>query len=198
MPPHRSLPITLVALAALSILTGCEATAVGDPSDTETALVTYSFDVFASRAELSPSSALVAEIAQDPNLGRLTIKADSAVQRLDAEYAFGSVAAFQDWRAQATPLIDRLAALLPDTVSFSPRLVVRRPALYRSIVGDGADEAEHAPIHVTYRTSENEAGGAGGRSGAGQGSGDAGDIDAVTVICQPGLAGTIEECKASN
>lgn len=184
---------TLPLLAALAVLAGCDTGPSASALDPSAAIVTYSFDVSSAGADLAPSSPLVAEIARDPNLGRLTVKADSAGQGLEAEYAFGSVAEFQAWRAESASLIERVAALSPDTVTFSPRLSVRRPALYQSIVGDLAN-GEAPPVNVTYQTSGNEAGG----GGTGEGVGDAGDIDAVTLVCVPGLAGTIEECKASN
>lgn len=214
-----SILCTLILLAVA--LAGCEpqardGTAPAEPAAPEaSAVVTYAFDVPAPPGELSPSAPLVAELAQDPNLGRLTVSGGSASEAsggraVEAEFAFGTVADFLAWREQpqTRALLASIAALSPDTVAFQPTLSVRRPALYRSIVGrvergasSGGRTVESvacnedcSQIDVRYRTRANEAGGA----APGQGTGDAGDIDAVTLVCQPGLAGTIEECKASN
>lgn len=176
-------------------------------------VVTYAFKVPALEGEQMPLSPLVADLAQDPNLGRLTVadaSKEQAAWELDVEYIFGTVDAFLAWREQArtAALLDSVAGLTPDTVRFRPRLAIRRPELYQTIVGRiedtggaGGRRAESVTcnedcsrIEVKYKTRANEAGGA----GAGQGTGDAGDIDSVTLICQPGLAGTIENCTASN
>lgn len=221
----HQLPTSHAALGAVlllaSALTGCEPSAregaregenAGTPNPS--AVVTYAFSILVPEGEVAPSTPLIAELAQDPNLGRLTVADASNEQlarELDVEFVFGTVDAFLAWRSQdeTAALIDRTAALKPDTMAFQPRLSVRRPALYQSVVGrvearggggggrrvDAVTCNEDCSrIEVKYKTRANEAGG----GGSGQGTGDAGDIDAVTLICQPGLAGTIEECKASN
>lgn len=181
------------------------------------AIVTYGFDVHAPADALSPATLLVAELARHPNLGRLTVSDDSApegppTRTLEAEFAFGTAAAYLEWREQAgtRALLDGLAALATEPSDFQATLSVRRPSLYRSIVGrvgtgsggEGREvesvacNADCSQIDVKYKTRANEAGGGGG--GSGQGTGDAGDIDAVTLVCKPGLAGTIENCRASN
>lgn len=228
--PKPSSSVLLLALAASFVLTGaltgCE-TSDGEytalPGPDSVAVVTYAFELPVGSASTAPSSALVADLVRDPHLGRFSISDGSEenvrVRELDAEFVFGTVEAFLAWRdrAQIVALIDSVAALAPDTVAFTPRLTVRRPSLYRSVVGrvvadDGLGgrsvesvtcNDDCSRIDIAYRTRGNEAGASGGQSagggqGGGSGTGDAGDIDAVTLICQPGLASTIETCKTSN
>lgn len=224
--PRLPLASTAVLCAALllgaGVLLGCGASAREDAQEdaranpeAETpepsAVVTFAFRVPAPAEALAPSAPVVAELARDPHLGRLTVASGSEERSgrvLDAEFAFGTVAAFLAWREQAgtAALLDRVAALSPDTTAFRPRLSVRRPSLYRSVAGrveagSGGRPVESVTcnedcsrIDVKYKTRANEA----GRAGSSEGTGDAGDIDAVTLVCKPGLAGTIEECKVSN
>lgn len=208
------------ALLLTSTLIGCERSVrEGKRTDADnvmpdpSAVVTYTFSVPAPEDKLAPSTPLVKELAQDPNLGRLTvsnISNEQPARELDVEFVFRTVDAFFAWREQpqTSSLLDRVAALAPNRANFKPRLSVRRPALYRSVVGRVEDRdgtggriaksvtcnEDCSRIEVGYKTRANEA----GSSGTGRGVGDAGDIDAVTLICQPGLAGTIESCTANN
>ena len=205
-------------LVAAVALVGCEP----PPADSEeidseaaaSAVVSYALEV-SIPSPATASSPLLASLAQDPNLGRLsmstaTAPGDRALQEMEAEFVFGTVDAFFEWRErpETEALLESLRTMAPDTVALSPRLSIRRPSLYRSVVGrvtaeegSGGRAVESVAcnedcsrIDVAYTTRRNEAGGA----GAGQGTGDAGDIDAVTLVCKPGLAGTIESCKVSN
>lgn len=218
-PPSRL--ALYVALLLTGVLTGCASSDrdgarvdEDDGSLSRTAVVTYAFGVPAPAGALATTGPLVSELAQDANLGRLTVTTPSneqSARELDVEFVFGTVDAFLAWREQdeTASLLDRVAALQNDTSAFRPRLSVRRPALYQSIIGrveaggrggrrvDSVTCNEDCSrIEVKYKTRANEAGGGG--PGQGEGTGDAGDIDSITLICQPGLAGTIEECKASN
>lgn len=219
-PIRDPLSMLCAGLVVAGGLVGCEPTARGGAGsrDGETerdasAVVTYAFGVSAPAGEVSPSGPLVAELARDPNLGRLTVSDGSPPEgppawEFDAEFVFGTVEAFLEWREQprTRALLDRVSALAPDTAAFRPELSVRRLSRYRSVVGQvgaqgGGREVESVScnadcsrIDVRYKTRGNDAGG----GAPGEGTGDAGDIDAVTLICQPGLAGTIENCTASN
>ena len=218
-------PIVLTGLlAALCTLSACEGTGgaepVGPADVVDDGIVTYTFRASIPGLEPGPLGAgppapALADLARDPRLGRLSVAAggEDGPPVVDAELVFGSVAEYLTWRESpaAAGLLGDLEAAAPDTLPFATSLRVRRPSLYREVVGQveagaggGGREVESVTcnydctrIDITYKTRGNEAGGAAG-GGAGEGVGDAGDIDAVTMVCTPGLAGMVEECTASN
>lgn len=217
-------PLRLVLPVALLALAACENVEAPEPAGTAAAVgggvVSYTFRTAVPELEPAPAGELpltpaLADLAQAPHLGRLSVSAgdQEGPPVVDAELVFSSVAEYLAWREgpAAAELLGDLEAAAPDSLPFAPTLRVRRPARYREVVGrvdpeagGGGREVESVAcnedctrIDITYRTQGNETGGAAG-DGTGEGVGDAGDIDAVTMVCTPGLAGTIEECSASN
>lgn len=208
----RSLLATACLIVASGVLAACDPAAPqgeAPPPEAAAALVTLAFEapvVFEEDRLLSFTS----ELAQDPHLGRLAVSRGGALPVLDGEFVFGSVDEYLAWRAQegTQSLMQTLETATPDSLGFAPDLSVRRPVLYRKAAGrvdpaggEGGRSVESVScnedctrIDITYRTRGNEAGG----GGTGEGVGDAGDIDAVTLICTPGMTGMVDECTASN